>query len=178
MRLLVLALFVFSAGCDDGDDGSAADAGMGGAGGVVGGAGGAAGGAGGTPEVREEHITANIDGEPFAAQLVVGEVSDGELRFQSDQSQQRQMFFVLPDDIEAGSYPLSAEGEGPHTAKYGEIFDGIFPTESGTIVIDGIDRETQWIWGSFDFVGAQDTFGEITRVEVTEGSFAVEYRIF
>lgn len=168
MRLLLTCLLFCVPACDDGDTPDAGPIGQDAGGGL-----GGDGGAGGMPQAFEEALTAQIAGEPFAAQLVLGNAVDGELRFQSDQSQERQMFFVLPADVEAGTYDLSADGD--YTARYGVLFEGDFPAESGTIVVDVIDRERREISGTFEFVAAQDNFGEITRVEITDGKFAVEY---
>ena len=172
MRLLMTLLLFCVPGCDDGDSSDMGmsveeDAALGG------GFGGSAGGAGGMPQGFEEAITAQIAGEPFAAQLVLGNMVDGELRFQSDQSQERQLFFVLPADIEPGTYDLSADGD--YTARYAKLFEGEFLAESGTIVVDAIDRARREVSGTFEFVGAQDDFGDVIRIEITDGAFSVEY---
>ena len=165
----LMALLALSLGCTGGGDGGGdSDAAMSQA--DAGGADMQVGAAG-----FEEHLTATIDGAPFAAQLVAGNSHDGLLQFQSDQSQERQLFFTLPADVEPGTYDLSAEGD--YIARYAELFEGAFPAESGTLVVDRIDRERNEVSGTFEFVGAMDTFGEITRVEVTEGRFAVEFNV-
>ena len=169
MNRIFFALLVVSLGCIacDDDDGAGSDAGL------------ARTDAGGDDDMNvnvgpfEETLTAVIDGEPFAAQLVAGGISDGLLRFQSDQSQERQLFFTLPAAVGPGRYTLTADGD--YIVEYAELFIGQFPAESGHLVVDTIDRERKEISGTFEFVGAMDTFGEITRVVITEGKFSVEY---
>jgi hypothetical protein len=129
---------------------------------------------GGAPAAPfEEHLTAQIDGADFAAQLVAGSLVDGELNFQSDQSQERQLFFTLPGDVEPGTYALA--GAGDYVAEYKELFEGAFPAESGTLTVERIDREAREVSGTFEFTGVMEVFGEFTRVVITDGRFGVEY---
>ena len=124
----------------------------------------------------EEHLTAQIDGMDFAAQLVAGTMSEGLLQFQSDQSQERQLFFTLPADIQPGIYTLAPDSG--YFAEFRSFGMGTFPVESGTLTVTSLDLEQNQISGTFEFVGVMDDFGTLTRVNITEGLFAVEFAAF
>ena len=59
-----------------------------------------------------EYMTGNIIGTgdmnatPFAANLVAGFDDGSTLAFQSDQSQERQLFFIVPPGVSVGTYDL------------------------------------------------------------------------
>ncbi len=121
-----------------------------------------------------EHITCNINGVPFAANLVSGFDNSTTLEFQSDQSQERQLFFVLPSGIEAGTYNLF-DNPG-FSARYAKLFDGEFTTETGSMTISSNNTAQSELSGTFEFSAVEYSFGTaVDTVYVTNGSFGVEY---
>ena len=121
-----------------------------------------------------EHITCTINGVPFEANLVSGFDNLSTLEFQSDQSQERQLFFVLPSGIGEGTYEL-VNNPG-FSAKYAKILDGEFTTETGTITITENNTALAELSGTFEFTAVEYEFGVATdTVVITDGSFGVEY---
>jgi hypothetical protein len=125
-------------------------------------------------EAFMEHMTCNINGVPFEANLVLGFDDLTTLEFQSDQSQERQLFFVLPSGTGEGTYEL-ANNPG-FSARYAKLFDGEFTTESGTITITLNNYAQAELSGTFEFTAVEYDFGvPVDTVFVTDGSFGVEY---
>jgi len=121
-----------------------------------------------------EHMTCNINDVPFEANLVSGFDNLSTLEFQSDQSQDRQLFFVLPSGIAEGTYEL-VNNPG-FSARYAKILDGEFTTESGTITITDNNTAQAELSGTFEFTAVEYDFGvAIDTVVITDGSFGVEY---
>ena len=125
-------------------------------------------------EPFSEFMTCNINAEPFEANLVAGFDNLSTLEFQSDQSQDRQLFFVLPSGIDEGTYEL-VNNEG-FSARYAKINDGEFTTESGTITITNNNTAQAELSGTFEFMAVEYDFGvAVDTVIVTDGAFGVEY---
>ena len=121
-----------------------------------------------------EFMTCNINGEPFEANLVSGFDNLSTLEFQSDQSQERQLFFVLTSGIAEGTYEL-VNNEG-FSARYAKLFDGEFTTESGTITITNNNTGQAELSGTFEFTAVEYDFGvAVDTVVITDGAFGVEY---
>lgn len=121
-----------------------------------------------------EHITCKINDKDFEAQLVLGSEDDLGLAFQSDQSQDRQLAFLLPKATEAGTYDLTAKGE--YAVRYSKILDGEYTTEKGSITISKNNKADAELSGTFNFTAIKYEFGEAKdSVVVTDGSFDVEY---
>lgn len=121
-----------------------------------------------------EHITCLINDVPFEANLVAGFDDLTTLEFQSDQSQERQLFFVLPSGIAEGTYEL-VDNPG-FSAEYKELFQGEYATESGTITITNNNTSQAELSGTFEFMAVQYSFGNpVDTVVITDGSFGVEY---
>ena len=127
-----------------------------------------------SPVPYREHLTANINGTPFAAGLVLGENVDAELRFQSDQSQERQMFFVMPVDFAPGTYAL-VDNPG-FSVRYAQLFEGEYETQTGSLTISSHDTVLHRVAGTFAYTAQSFDFGELDdTVEVTDGSFLFDY---
>lgn len=122
----------------------------------------------------DEHITADINGVPFAANLVLGAQANGLISFQSDQSQERQLFFDLYESISEGTFDLSA---APLVAvEYKKLFEGEYENQSGSITVTNHDQTARELSGTFEFVAIQYSFGTpVDTITVTNGSFDVEY---
>ena len=121
-----------------------------------------------------EFMTAKIDGVDFAANLVAGNVSGDLLKFQSDQSQERQMFFEVPKDVTLGTYDFVADAN--FMARYAKLFEGEYETEAGTIEITLHDTDANKLAGTFQFTTVQYDFGTpVDTVVISEGAFGVEY---
>ncbi len=121
-----------------------------------------------------EFMTAEINEEAFEANLVSGFDNLNTLEFQSDQSQDRQLFFVLPSGIDEGTYDL-VDNDG-FSARYAKINDGEFTTESGTITITLNNTGQAELSGTFEFTAVEYDFGvAVDTVRVTNGAFGVEY---
>ncbi|MFK7810113.1 MAG: DUF6252 family protein [Saprospiraceae bacterium] len=121
-----------------------------------------------------EFMTAEIDGVPFEANVVLGFDDLTTLEFQSDQSQDRQLFFVLPSGVQEGTYELVSNPG--YTAEYKKILDGEFMTTAGTITITNNNTAEAELSGTFEFTAVEFDFGNpIDTVVVTNGAFGVEY---
>ena len=127
-----------------------------------------------------EYMTGDIIGTgdpsatPFAANLVLGFDDGTTLEFQSDQSQERQLFFIVPPGVATGTYDLV--NTSGFSAEYKEFGEGTYTTESGSIVITSHDTGTQWLYGTFEFMAVQYDFGTpIDTIVVSSGAFGVEY---
>ena len=121
-----------------------------------------------------EHITCLINDATFEANLVLGFDDLTTLEFQSDQSQERQLFFVLPSGIAEGTYEL-VNNPG-FSAEYKELFGGEYTTESGSITVTNNNTAEAELSGSFEFTAVAYEFGTpVDTVVVTDGSFGVEY---
>ncbi len=126
------------------------------------------------PDCFSEKMTAKINGDDFAANLVAGFLDEGNIEFQSDQSQERQMFFVAPGTVTTGTYDLV--NNVPFSALYGELFEGEYITETGTMEITAHNTDLNQLSGTFEFTAVQYDFGvPVDTVRVTEGIFSVEY---
>ncbi len=123
-----------------------------------------------------EHMTCNINGDAFEANLVSGFDDMMTLDFQSDQSQDRQLFFVLPTGTGEGTYEL-VNNPG-YSARYAKLFDGEFTTEVGTLTVTGRNNNVSGqveLSGTFEFTAVEYDFGvAVDTVFVTDGSFGVE----
>ncbi|MGK0387615.1 MAG: hypothetical protein ACI94Y_000341 [Maribacter sp.] len=122
-----------------------------------------------------EYMTALIDGVAFEANLVAGFDDGTAIEFQSDQSQERQMFFSVPPGVAPGTYDVITDG---YDATYMEFGEGEYTTESGTITISVNETSTtpKELYGTFEFTAVQYSFGTpIDTVDVTVGAFGVEY---
>lgn len=121
-----------------------------------------------------EHITCKMNGDDFEANLVSGSDDGTTLAFQSDQSQDRQLFFELPSGVAEGTYDLTAEGD--YKARYAKILEGEFVLTTGSITITRNDATAKEVSGTFTFTATRSEFGEVKEtMEVTDGSFDVEY---
>lgn len=121
-----------------------------------------------------EFMTANINSDPFEANLVSGVDNLSTLEFQSDQSQERQLFFVLPSGIQEGTYDL-VDNPG-FSAEFKKLQDGEYTTESGTITITLNNTGQAELSGTFEFTAVEYEFGvAIDSAIVTDGAFGVEY---
>lgn len=127
-----------------------------------------------SPVPYREHLTANINGTPFAAGFVLGEQVGAELRFQSDQSQERQMFFVVPADVTPGTYAL-VNNQG-YSVRYAQLFEGEYETQNGSLTISSHDTVLHRVAGTFAYTAQSFEFGELDdTVKVTDGSFQFDY---
>lgn len=126
------------------------------------------------PCAFSEFMTCEINGSAFAANLVAGSQTATELKFQSDQSQERQLFFTLPSGTTAGTYQL-ANNPG-FEVRYAKLFDGTFTTETGEIIITQNNTTDSELSGTFEFTAVEYEFGTaVDTVFVTNGAFSVEY---
>lgn len=122
-----------------------------------------------------EHITATIDGVAYAAGLVAGSSNDSLILFQSDQSQERQLFFEVPLNVTAGTYNLVTATH--FKARYAKLFSGSYVTYQGTMVISSNNTISRQLSGTFNFmVWEDDGFGNpIDTIAVSNGDFGAEY---
>lgn len=122
----------------------------------------------------QERMTADIDGVPFAANLVAGSVGEGLISFQSDQSQERQLFFEVPESVAPGIYSV---GTANHSLRFAELFSAEFRTVTFEIQILRNDQERAELEGIFSATLEEFEFGEVLRtVSIQNGDFGVEYR--
>jgi hypothetical protein len=122
-----------------------------------------------------EYMTALINGVAFEANLVAGFDDGIAIEFQSDQSQERQMFFSVPTGVAPGTYDISTDG---YDATYVEFSGGQYTTQFGTITIATNDTSTdpKELYGTFEFTTVKFDFGTpVDTVDVTVGAFGVEY---
>ena len=121
-----------------------------------------------------EHMTCDINEIPFEANLVAGFDNLTTLEFQSDQSQDRQLFFVLPSGVAEGTYDLF--NNPGYTAEFKQFNHGEYTTESGTITITNNNTGMAELSGTFEFTAVEYDFGvPVDTVVITNGSFGVEY---
>ncbi len=124
--------------------------------------------------VFSEFMTATIDNVPFAANLVAGFDDGTTISFQSDQSQERQLFFEVPTNVSVDSFSLI--NNPGYTGEYKKLFQGEYINQSGHIVITYHDVAKKELGGRFELTGVEFEFGVPTdTVYVTNGEFGVEY---
>ncbi len=120
-----------------------------------------------------EYIIGLLNGTNFAANLVLGFDDGTTLGFQSDQSQDNQLFFEVPTGTVPGTYDLMSTG---FSARYAIILGNEYTTESGSITITHHDTNAQSMYGTFEFQAVAYSFGNpIDTMNVTMGEFGVEY---
>ena len=102
--------------------------------------------------------------------LIIGDVTRGSYR---------RLLLSLSAEYGAGSYPLSkaAHEAGEHYVLYEVEVDeqslaGV--SASGSLDVTEHDKATRIIKGNFHFV-TESSFPEVDKVEVTDGTFEVEY---
>lgn len=130
------------------------------------------------PPPTGEYLTADLNGNAFAANLVLGELlnSGTTIGFQSDQSQDNQMFFRVPSDVALGTYDLVATSG--FSAEFKQFNHGIYTTESGTITITNHDTVNQMLNGTFEFTAVEYDTDGVTVLDtavIINGTFGVEY---
>ena len=120
-----------------------------------------------------EFMLASINGTDFSANLVSGFDDATSIEFQSDQSQERQLFFAVPTNVAEGTHQLV--NNAGYSAEYKKLFEGTYETESGSITITRNDKTLNELEGTFEFTAVQYSFGNpVDTITVTNGSFAVE----
>jgi len=131
-----------------------------------------------------EHITAEVNGQAYAANLVQGFDDGDNIEVNSDQSQERQFALDFPSGISTGTYDIV------NTAGISAIFVDFpdsYETQSGSVTITSYDLDVGTLGGStyhelsgtFEFTAVQFSFGEpIDTVVITNGDFGAEISHF
>ena len=124
--------------------------------------------------VFKEFMTAVINGASFEANFVVGGEVGAEIEFQSDQSQDQQMFFTVFKSLTPGSYDLV--NTNGYSVRFVDSSIGEYMTQSGTIVISSHEKVLKELSGTFEFTAVFfDSGNPVDTVVVTEGVFGVAY---
>jgi len=131
------------------------------------------------PTSFSERMTANLNGQAFAANLVAGFDDGSNIQVNSDQSQAKQIELNFPSGVTVGTYNLSTAG---FSADFVDFPDS-YVTQSGTVTITSnvLDAGTlggssyDELSGTFEFTTVLFSSGNpIDTVVVTNGDFGVE----
>lgn len=119
-------------------------------------------------------LMAKIDNQDWSAINVTGSTTLGKIFINATDSEASETIgLTVPEDVETGSYDLSAFGT--YTAQYNPNAQTFYSATSGTLSITEHNTTEKIIKGNFSFEAVENLGAGPGSASITEGNFSLTY---